>query len=80
MGTSKQKVFALVIRENDREPFITEDFELAFQNLRITMENLNIETASISRGNSEINHEGWFKIKNIITGHFRRNRHYNNNL
>ena len=30
------------------------------------MENQKIKTASISRGNSEINHEGWFKIKNII--------------
>ena len=30
MGTSKQKVFASVIRENDQEPFITEYFDLAF--------------------------------------------------
>ena len=30
------------------------------------MENLKIKTASISRGNTEINHEGWFKIRNII--------------
>ena len=64
METSKQR--ALIIRENDQEPFIIEDFELAFQNLKITMENLKIKTASISIENSGINHKGWFKIKNII--------------